>query len=684
LAATTAWEHAEGSPAPLGVRWLAAEQAYNFALFAAHATAVRLLLYGAADAVKPLREIALDFPRHKTNQVWHCRVGAASAAGARYYAYRVEGPADPDNGLRHDPAKILLDPYARGVWFPAAHSRAAACVPGSNDGRAPLGVLPAMRGTGDAAAMGSDAARRPARPRHAHDLVIYELHVRGYTRRPESGVPAEQRGTFAGITAKVPYLKWLGVTAVELLPVHQFDPQEGNYWGYMTLGFFALHAAYAAAGDADAALAEFRAMVDALHAAGIEVFLDVVYNHTTEMGDGGPTYSFRGIDNRSYYALDPGRMDAYVNHSGCGNDLHTANPAVRKMVVDSLRYWAEETLVDGFRFDLASIFSRNEDGSINCDDPPVVAEISGDPALADVRLIAEPWAGDGGAYVMGRAFPGKTWRQWNDHYRNTVRSVVKGDPGLVDDLITRLYGSTDLFPDDLAEAYRPWQSVNFVDAHDGLNMADLVSYTNDGQRSWDCGHDGVAGAPAEVVALRRRQVRNFCALLMLANGTPMFVAGDEFMNTQRGDANPYNQDNETTWVNWTLADANAEVLRFFRMMIAFRKRHPSIGRSTGWGTDVSWLTAGDPATGLAYHLRGASVGDEDLFVMVNSHWSEQAFDVPGGRAWRRVIDTALPGGDDIVDEAEAPPVPMQPYVIAPRSIAVLVAGAAPAPVDSGR
>jgi glycogen operon protein len=293
----------------------------------------------------------------------------------------------------------------------------------------------------------------------------------------------------------------------------------------MTLNFFSPHAPYSVAGTPEGALSEFRCMVDELHKAGIEVLLDVVYNHTAEMGNGGPTYSFRGIDNSTYYALSPTDLSSYVNFSGCGNDLRTAHPAVRLLVVDSLRYWATSIGVDGFRFDLASIFARNEDGSLNSEDPPIVSEISGDPDLAEVRLIAEPWDAASG-YLMGRAFPGRSWCQWNDHFRDTARGFVKGDPGLVPDLMTRLYGSTDLFPDTLVDADRRYQSINFIDCHDGLNLCDLVSYTNEAQRSWNCGYEGTQIVPTEVAAIRRRQVRNFCCLLMLSNGVPMFVAGD--------------------------------------------------------------------------------------------------------------------------------------------------------------
>ena len=666
--------HDEGSPTPLGATWLADARAYNFAIYSRDASSVTLLLYADGDYVHPVASIPFAFPVNKTNRIWHARVPLALARGARYYAYRVDGPDDPAQGNRFDATKILLDPYAREVFLPPAHSRAAACAPGPNDGRAPLARLPATL------APSAPAPAAPA-PRHGHDLVIYEMHVRGFTQRPNSGVADADRGTFAGVVAKIPYLKALGVTAVELLPVHQFDPQEGNYWGYMTLGFFAPHAGYANRASALDAAQQFRDMVDRLHDAGIEVFIDVVYNHSTEMGEGGPTYSLRGLDNAVYYLLDPQDLSRYTNHSGCGNDLRTAHPAVRRLVMDSLRYWSREMAVDGFRFDLASIFLRNEDGSLNLDDPPIISEISSDPLLARERLIAEPWSGDGSAYAMGRAFPGTTWRQWNDHFRETVRRVVKGDAGLTGDLVTRLYGSSDLFPDDRAGAYRRWQSINYIDAHDGFNLCDLVSYTSDDQRSWNCGWPGANGAPADVVALRRRQARNFCCLLMLANGTPMFVAGDEFLHTQGGNADPYDQDNETTWLDWSLATANADVLRFFRMMIAFRKTHPSIGRSTGWLADVTWYGTQDapdygPASRtLAYHLRGADAADRDLYVMINMDWSPQVFRIQAAGSWARTIDTSAAAPYDIVDPGHEVPWLGSSVTVESRSIVVLLSAA---------
>ena len=666
-----AWASAEGSAWPLGASWVDDEAAYNFALYAKDATAVSLLLYGGEEFTTPVAVLPFNPPQNRTGRVWHMRVPLGAAPTATHYAYQVDGPNLPGNAF--DAQKILLDPYARGVFFPPGQSRIAACQPGSNAGKAPLGVLPPQ------SVEASD--RVPQGPRHDYDLVIYEMHVRGFTMRANSGVSDGRRGTFAGVVEKIPYLQQLGVTAVELLPVHQFDPGEGNYWGYMTLNFFSPHYQYSSTNDPEGSLAEFRSMVEQFHQAGIEVFLDVVYNHTTEGGAGGPTYSYRGIDNSAYYALEPNMTD-YVNHSGCGNDLRTAYPAVRRLVVDSLRFWARETNVDGFRFDLASIFAFNEDGSLNLVDPPIISEIASDPDLANVRLIAEPWTGDGSAYAMGRAFPGRTWRQWNDHFRNTARSFVKSDDDLVGDLMTRLYGSTDLFPDDVVNSCRRWQSVNYVDLHDGLNMCDLVTYTNDDFRSWDCGFEGANNPPPDVVRLRRQQVKNFCCLLMLSNGSPMFCAGDEFMNTQGGNANPYDQDNETTWLDWSLADENAEVVRFFTMMIAFRKAHPSIGRDIGWGGDVSWLgpsPAADNGGRLArdrvppQRRRGRGRGS---YVMINAYWDAVQFPIPSPGDWRRIVDTSLATPADVVAETDAPPVVGATYAVAPRSTVVMASSGA--------
>jgi isoamylase len=458
------WSAIEGAPTPLGVTWIAEEQAYNFALYSRHATGVTLHLYATDDLDRPLHFVRLHHLVNKTGRVWHCRVPAAVVLGAQYYAYIVEGPDDQDSQC-FDNQKLLLDPYAKAVFFPPGFSREAARRPGPNAGRAPLGVIHAGQSNFD---WGDDP-----RPRHTSDTVIYELHVRGFTRRENSGVSPEKRGTYAGLIEKIPYLQELGVTAVELLPVFQYDPQEGNYWGYMPLNFFAPHQQYASSQAHGDVLREFRAMVQALHAAGVEVILDAVYNHTVEGDQYGPTYSFRGIDNSTYYLLGPdGRT--YLDDSGTGNMLRCANSAVRKLLIESMRFWVREMHIDGFRFDLASILTRDNDGSVNLEDPAVIADISADPDFAHIRLIAEAW--DISNYQLGRSFPGMTWLQWNGKFRDDVRSFVKGDRGLVPSLMARLYGSDDLFPDHPSDAYHPYQSVNFITAHDGFCLYDLVSY----------------------------------------------------------------------------------------------------------------------------------------------------------------------------------------------------------------
>jgi isoamylase len=678
------WYDIDGAPLPLGATWMAAEQAYNFALYTRHASAVSLLLFEPTNLTVPQLEIPLDYTRRKTGRVWHVRLTRAAVGAARYYAYRVDGPFDPAGGFRFDPSKVLLDPYARGVFFPPGYSRAGSIGSGSNAGRGPLGELP----------LASDPASPVAAPipLHTHDAVIYEMHVRGFTERPTSGVSDAARGTFAGVIEKIPYLKELGVTAVELLPVYQFDPEDGgNYWGYMPLNFFSLHQAYSAAPSGAERAAEFRAMVEALHDAGIEVILDVVYNHTSEVGPSGPTYCYRGIDNSTYYLLQPD--GTYRNDAGTGNVMRTSHPAVRRLITHSLNFWKNEIGVDGFRFDLASVFTRTDTGAIDGSEPAILAEISGNPLLASGRLIAEPW--DLGTYQLGRAFPGLTWAQWNGKFRDDVRRFVKSDPGLVGALMSRLYGSPDLFSDDLDSAYRPQQSVNYVTCHDGFCLYDLVSYDTkhnlanghdntdgtDDNFSWNCGIEGDTGAAPEVLVLRRRQMKNFCCLLMLANGTPMFCAGDEFMNTQQGNNNPYNQDNEVTWLDWELyARERDDMFRFFRTMIAFRRAHPSIGRGRFWRDDVRWYGVDadvdlsyDSRT-LAYCLHGASAGDRDLYVMINAYWEPLTFSVCEGSPsdWLRVVDTSRGAPDDILSPGQEQPLTAGSYLVGARSIVVLM------------
>lgn len=682
---TSNWFTIEGTPFPLGATWIAEEQAYNFALYSKHATQVTLLLFHPRDVTRPIVRQPLNHLLHKSGRIWHCRMAQQEMRGARYYAYQIDGPRANGREGWHafDPQKVLLDPYAKSVYFPEAFEREAAIDPGSNMGKAPLGVL-----YQDEPAFDWGVERAPF---HQHDLVIYEMHVRGFTRRSNSGVRPDVRGTYCGVIEKIPYLQELGVTAVELLPVHEFDPQEGNYWGYMTLNFFAPHQAYASARRA--AHNEFREMVRALHRAGIEVILDVVFNHTAEGDHRGPCYSYKGIDNSSYYLMGGPPHAPYQNFSGTGNTLHCSNRCVSRMILDSLRHWVLEGHVDGFRFDLASVFARQPDGSVHPGESHIVSAIRSDPVLGKVRLIAEPWDA-AGLYQLGTEFPGKRWFQWNGRFRDDVRRFVKGDPGLVPDIMRRLYGSDDLFPDDVMHACHPYQSVNYVNSHDGFTLYDQVSYNErhnwanghgntDGHRenySWNCGWEGDVNAPASVLALRKQQARNFCCLLLLANGTPMFTAGDEFLHTQKGNNNPYNQDNETTWLDWDRLEQHRDLFRFFRLMIQFRKAHPTIARSRYWRDDVSWYGRGgqtdlSPASRhVAYYLDGASQHDVDLYVMINAHWEDATFRIERfePRAWKLVVDTARKSPADIAEPGSEPPVMNADHVVRARSVVVLM------------
>ena len=674
------WAQIEGSPLPLGATWIEDEQAFNFAVYSEHAETVMLLLYSPDDLANPVVRFQLDSVNNKSGKVWHCRIPCNQLRGARYYAYFVSGEAI--TGLRgFDQEKVLLDPYAKAVLFPPGFDRKLAIAPGPNAGRAPLGVLPANQLAFDWA---EDASPRPE-----WDTIIYEVHVKGFTNNPNSGVHPSRAGTYAGLIEKIPYLQELGITVVELMPIFQRDPHEADYWGYMPLNFFAPHAQYASH-DSDEQHVEFKRMVKALHQAGIAVVLDVVYNHTCEGANDGPSYSFRGLDATGYYMLSSDPANPYANYSGTGNTLNFSQPHVRKMVMDSLRHWKDEVHIDGFRFDLASVFSRNTDGSLNWGNAPIFSEIAADPELGRLALIAEPW--DTGAYQLGRGFPGTTWLQWNACYRDQVRRFVRGDAGMVPDLMRRIYGSDDLFPDTRDHVYHPYQTVNYIDCHDGFTLYDLVSYNQkrnwkngqnnqdgmDQNYSWNCGHEGDEGAPADVLALRRKQVKNFCCLLLLSNGIPMFRAGDEFLNTQFGNNNPYNQDNETSWLDWSQLQANQEIFRFFKSMIAFRKAHPSLCRSRFWREDISWYGIGPQvdlspdSRSLAFCLRGASQTDDDIYVMINAYWQKLSFQVQEGTPdqWLRVVDTDLATPADFSERG----LPLQScrYEVAPRSIVVLL------------
>lgn len=672
------WSIAEGCSYPLGVSFNSDMQSWNFSIFSRYAKGLKLLIYKSDDLSNPIFIFDFNPFKHKTHSIWHCAIDKNQIPDAVFYAYRVNGmdsvPAFEFQSFNEN--KILLDPYAKAVFFPDSFSRVAACGMERNDGKAPLGVL--LPETEPFDWQGDTG------PRHDFDLIIYETHVRQYTKNPNSGVAPEQQGTFQGLISKIPYLKELGITAVELMPVHQWDPQEGSTWGYMTMNFFSPNHDYAADKTISGAVTEFKTLVRELHKNDIEVIMDVVYNHTTEGDEDGPMYSFKGFDQGAFYMSNGANNRFFSNYAGCGNTMKASNSAVRGLIVDSLRYWVKEMHVDGFRFDIASVFARNADGTFNLTDPPILSEIAMDPLLHDVILIAEPWGPF--AYLLGQKFPGVIWRQWNGLYRDQIKQFVKGDSTMVGNAVSRIYGSDDLFPGDSFNAFNSYQSLNYLSSHDGYTLYDCLSYSNNSDKanrnkSWNCGHEGVDDVPDDVMSLRKRLIKNNITLLMISNGTPMFRAGEEFLQTQYGNDNPYNVDDQTTWMDWSRKEKFGDVFRFFKQIIAFRKIHPSIGRSRFWREDVKWFGneghidfSADCRT-LAFYLNGNNalynIVDKDLYVMINNYWEavEFTFQVPG--SWYRVVNTGLDTPNDIIDEDQEL-IGGNRYLIGYRSIAVFV------------
>ena len=647
------WETTEGASFPLGLSYVPEEDAYNFALYSHHATEVCLLIFSEHDLLTPILRYPLNFRINKSSRVWHCRIKCSDIKNAAYYGYKIDGPLPREQYLWHnfDKTKLLLDPYAKAVFFPPGFSRDAACQQGSNDGKAPLGVLLKdikFDWQGDNFI------------HHESDLVIYELHVKGFTASPSSGAGSFS-GTFSGIIQKIPHLLDLGITAVELMPVHQFDTHN-SYWGYSTLNFFSVHASYCSGLTASEQMNEFKTMVRELHKAGIEIILDVVYNHTAEGDQDGPVYCYKGIDNSSYYLIgDDLPNKPYLNFAGTGNTLHTRNVAVKRLILDSLNYWRSEMHIDGFRFDLASIFNRNTDGSISFDEPAVIGMIASDPDLAKARFIAEPWDATGASH-LGRKFAGLTWMQWNHLFKDDVRRFVKSDEGTTAALINRIYGSEDLFPDDLEHAFHSYQSINYINCHDGFTLYDLVAYNNkhnednaenncdgaDNNFSWNCGTEGEIGLTDDILSLRLRQAKNFTVLLFISNGTPMFVAGDEFLHSQRGNNNPYNQDNPTSWIDWNLKERNRDFYAFFKQMLQFRKSYPGLARSRHWRSDVQWfgvrtrnVDVDYSSHALAFYLKSVGLEKSEMYVMINSWWQDLDFSFHIEGPWNRIVNTAL-------------------------------------------
>ncbi len=681
----------QGSPHPLGAT--PDQGGVNFSLFSESATSVELLLFETHDAPEPFQAVKLDPFVHKTFHFWHVYVRGLAAW--THYTYRVDGPWDPAAGHRFNRNKVLIDPYARGNTN-ALWKRADACGPDDN-------LATSMRSVViDASGYDWEGDHPLNHP--IGDTIIYELHAKGFTTSPSSSVT--HPGTFAGIIEKIPYLKQLGVTAVELLPVFDFDETDvlrvtdgkplRNFWGYSTLGFFAPQSAYCVAPERGGHLREFRDMVKALHKAGIEVILDVVVNHTDEGNHLGPTFSFKGIDNRVYYLLAPGDRQFYLDYSGCGNTFDCNHPIAQKFIVDCLRYWVREAHVDGFRFDEGSILTRGEDGSPSAR-PPVVWQIELDEELADSKVIAEAWDA-AGLYQVGH-FPGDRWAEWNGRYRDDVRRFIRGDPGLVGAVASRLAGSADIYQE---RGGLPVNSINFVTCHDGFTLNDLVSYekkrnerNGEGNRdgvddnlSWNCGIDGET-TDAAVEAHRNRQVKNFATLLLLSRGVPMVLAGDEVRRTQKSNNNAYCQDNEISWFDWSLVGKNAELFRFWSRMIGFRKSHSTLrGRHFFTGAvnerglpDVLWHGSklnspgwSDPdARALAMTLGGFH-GEADIHVMLNMYWGRLDFEVPvlNDRRWFKAVDTAAASPQDIADPGEEMEIAGGVCSVEGRTIVVLV------------
>jgi isoamylase len=679
-----------GNSYPLGATL--ANGGANFSLFSRSATRVELLFFDRADDASPRLSIALDPRTHLTYHYWHVFVPGVKAG--QLYGYRVHGPSDPARGMRFDPGKVLLDPYGRGVVVPPQYSRAAASRAGDNTATAMKSVVsdPSTYDWEGDAPLCKSAVR----------TIIYEMHVRGFTRHRSSGVAESKRGTYAGLIEKIPYLHDLGVTAVELLPVFQFDATDAplgrvNYWGYAPISFFAPHHAYSSRPDPLGPLDEFRDMVKALHRAGIEVILDVVYNHTAEGNENGPTLSLRGLANDIYYILEPDRA-YYSNYTGTGNTLNANNPIVRRLIVDSLNYWVTEMHVDGFRFDLASILTRDPDGR-PLPNPPVLWDIESDPQLAGIKLIAEAWDA-AGLYQVG-SFVGDSWREWNGRFRDDARDFFRAVPGSLRSFADRLMGSPEVYEHKERE---PEQSINFVTCHDGFTLNDLVSYDNkhneangeenrDGandNRSWNCGVEGPTDDPV-IDRLRNRQVKNFLAVTLLSLGLPMIVMGDEVRRTQGGNNNAYCQDNELSWFDWTLLQKHGDVRRFFKLLIEQRllrdtqregervtlNRLMRESKKAWHGVRLNQPDWSDTSFSVALTVEVEKEALR-LHYILNAYWDPLEFELPptagaSAEPWRRWIDTSFESPNDIVPWSDAPAVPGLTYRAGARSVVALYA-----------
>ena len=675
-------EYLKGKSYPLGATLTPG--GVNFAIFSLNASRIELLLFDAIDASQASTVIPLNPDTNRTFYYWHVFVPGLKAG--QLYGYRVYGPYTPQTGLRYDGSKVLIDPYAKAVAY-ANYQRSAAMRYGEDN-------LPwCMKSVVvDVSAYDWEGDLPLQRP--YDKSLIYEMHVRGFTRHPNSGVNSDKQGTFAGLIEKIPYLRELGISTVELMPVQQFDPQAApqmrpNYWGYEPVAYFAPHRDYSSRRDPCGPVDEFRDMVKALHRAGIEVILDVVYNHTGEDDQKGPTLSFRGLENLTYYILDQNNPAEYLNYSGTGNTLNANNSIVRRLILESLRYWVEEMHVDGFRFDLASVLSRGIDGNVH-PDPPILWSIESDPVLAGIKIIAEAW--DAGGLYQVTDFIGLRWAVWNGQYRDTVRRFVKSDPYQIPALAEAIVGSPDLFKGMNQD---PVRSINYLASHDGFTLNDLVTYNEkhnwangydnrDGtsvNHSWNCGIEGVTDDP-EIETLRLRQIKNFLTILLVSQGRPMLLMGDEVRRTQSGNNNAFDQDNEITWFDWEKIEHNAELLRFTKLLIRFHHNTCLLRDRQIWAksnsTEIHWHGTklnqpdwGDNSHSLAFELINHACG-EQLFVILNAYWEPLEFELPvltGELAWCRLVDTCLPAPQDICDQPK--PINARIYRADPRSAVVL-------------
>ncbi|MBN1352091.1 glycogen debranching protein GlgX [candidate division KSB1 bacterium] len=702
-----------GRPLPLGAHLK--DGGAHFALFSRHATNVWLLLFDNPEDTKSHHSIQLNAKQHRTGDIWHVEVKGVSAG--QLYAWRVAGPYDPANGHRFNPNKLLVDPYARALsgnytWDLAG---ARGYDPASPEKDRSYSTRDDAAGIPKCILLDDEFDWQGDKPLNypLGDCIIYETHVRGLTLHPTSG--AQHPGTFEGIVEKIPYFKELGITSLELLPVQEFDELEiiqknpitgdqlENYWGYSTIAFFAPKSRYCSGGQMGEQVTAFKTMVRELHKAGIEVILDIVLNHTSEGNETGPTLCFRGLDNVIYYLLEKDRR-FYKNYSGCGNTLNCNHPIVRDFVLDCLRYWVIEMHVDGFRFDLASILGRGEDGEI-LENPPLVNRIAEDPILRNTKIIAEAWDA-AGAYQVG-SFPGKRWAEWNGRYRDDIRRFWRGDSGLIPIFATRIAGSSDLYQDD---GRQPFHSINFITCHDGFTLNDLVSYNEkhneangeenrDGSNdnnSFNFGVEGITDDP-KIEKMRKQQIKNLLTTLLISQGTPMLLGGDEFRRTQNGNNNAYCQNNEISWYDWSFIEKHPEIFRFFKTLIALRRKHPifrrphffaGIDRNHNHYRDIHWFDHraqehnwNEKSRTLTCILDGSSIetgavyDDNDVCIMVNIDFKSRRFRIPNappGKKWFLSIDTSKESPDDILPlDGEKYLQKQTCYTLSQRSMVVL-------------